>query len=66
MIRACHVDVQRIGLGNFRSCFVSGNASQVIVRCYDNLQIAAFFEGYPHGEALEDELDAIVQQSAVA
>ncbi len=66
MLKTCHLDVSRIGLGSFRSCLICGEGWQTIVRSFESVQVIGFFEQYPHGEALEQEIDDIVRASAVA
>ena len=66
MLQTCHNDVSRIGIGEFRSCLICGEGWQTIVRSFDNVEIVGFFEAYPHGEALEHEIDDVVCESALA
>lgn len=66
MLTTCHNDVSRIGIGEFRSCLLCGEGWQAIVRSFNDFEIVAFFENYPHGEELEHEIDEVVQESALA
>ena len=65
MIRACHVDVSRIGIGQFQSCFICGVDWQILVRSFDTFDMVAFFER-SHGEELENEIAELVQNSDAA
>ena len=63
MIKTCRFDASRIGIGDLRSCMIYGEGWQVIIRSFDSMQIAGFFKSYPHGEALEQEIDVIVREA---
>lgn len=63
MIRTCRFDAARIGIGELRSCMIYGEGWQVIIRSFESMQIAGFFKSYPHGEALEQEIDVIVREA---
>ena len=63
MIRTCRSDASRIGIGDLRSCMIYGEGWQVIIRAFENMQVAGFFKSYPHGEALEQEIDVIVREA---
>ncbi len=66
MIRTCRSDASRIGIGDLRSCMIYGEGWQVIIRAFESMQVAGFFKSYPHGEALEHEIDAIVREAQLA
>lgn len=63
MVKTCRFDASRIGIGELRSCMIYGEGWQVIVRAFENMQVAGFFKSYPHGEALEQEIDVIVREA---
>lgn len=65
MIRTCRFDASRIGIGDLRSCMIYGEGWQVIIRAFESMQVAGFFKSYPHGEALEHEIDVIVREAQV-
>ena len=66
MVRTCRFDASRIGIGELRSCMIYGEGWQVIIRAFENMQVAGFFKSYPHGEALEQEIDVIVREAQEA
>lgn len=63
MIKTCRFDASRIGIGDLRSCMIYGEGWQVIIRAFETMQVAGFFKSYPHGEALEQEIDVIVGEA---
>lgn len=65
MIRACHVEVSRIGIGQFQSCLICGIDWQVLVRSFDLFDLVVFCEG-SHGEELDNEISDLVENSAIA
>ena len=66
MVRTCRFDASRIGIGELRSCMIYGEGWQVIIRAFESMQVAGFFKSYPHGEALEQEIDVIVREAQEA
>ncbi len=63
MLRTCAKGASRIGIGDFESCRICGEGWQVLIRQSDQVGIVGFFDGYPHGEALEQEVDGVLQEA---
>ena len=66
MLRTCMNDANRIGIGELNACLLCGDEWQAIVRSRGNMHVVGFFECYPHGEVLEQEIDQALTSTEAA